>query len=105
MDLLDSLSNTLVEARCRVRRIDVSRAFAPSFGQREVIVILEELIEKQIAKRPQLVVVQRILRLNSTTYAQELIRFKTLRPHLGESETALIDLRLPQLAFIKPDNN
>lgn len=100
MTLLDFVSNHLVDARCRIRRIDVSRAFAP-FGQREVIVVLEELVEKQ--KQPALVVSQRILRINSDTYKQELSRFAALHSHLGE-ENVVIDLRIPQLAFIKNES-
>lgn len=101
MDLLDLASTTLVNARCRIRRIDVSRAFAPSFGQREVIIVLEELIEKQVSNRPALVVAQRILRLNSDTYPNELKRFKKLHAQLSASEAAVVDMRIPHLAFIK----
>lgn len=98
MTLLEFVNGNLVNSRCRIRKIDVSRAFAPSFGQREVIVVLEQLVEKQ--KQPALVVAQRVLRINRDNYKQELSRFKALQAHLGE-ESVVIDLRIPQLAFIK----
>ena len=91
-----------------VKRVDVSEALAPSLGKREIIVI----IENEIYQRPQdsPLLSSHFLRLTPKQYPQEIANYLKLREHLLESEkqeegfspskNKIIDLRLPQLAFI-----
>lgn len=92
-----------------VKRIDVSEALASSLGRREIVVI----IENELYQKPQgaPVVSCHFLRLTPKQYSQEIGNYLKLREHLLESETQeeglspikskIIDLRLPQFAFIE----
>jgi hypothetical protein len=71
-----------------VKRLDVSKAFLPSLGRREVVLILEE---QGFTKA---------LRLTPKNFAQELGNYLELRPKLPPI-AQIIDLRIPQLAFIQ----
>ena len=68
-----------------ITMIDVSQAFAPSLGQREIIVFYGP----------------HILRLSSKRMEQELSRLKKIESRLGKSPLVL-DLRMDHLAFIHP---
>ena len=72
----------------QVKRLDVSKAFEPSLGRREVVLILEE---QGFTKA---------LRLTPKNFAQELGNYLELRPKLP-AIAQVIDLRIPQLAFIE----
>ncbi len=72
----------------QVKRLDVSKAFLPSLGRREVVLILEE---QGFTKA---------LRLTPKNFAQELGNYLELRPKLP-AIAQIIDLRIPQLAFIQ----
>lgn len=98
-----------------LRRIDVSKAFAPSCGHRQIVVMLEE--RKTIESNGRSVLLQffRILRLSTEHYRQALANYFKLQPQLLEKSTisdssgedfvvmpsTIIDLRLPQLAYIQ----
>jgi len=94
-----------------VKRIDVSNAFAESYGMREIIVITED----QITLPEREFILPRILRLSTKNYARELGNYLTLRKELLEKEQKnlpvttekalklppkIIDFRIPKLAFI-----
>ncbi len=91
-----------------VKRIDVSEALAPSLGRREIIVIIENELYQKPQEAP--LVSSHFLRLTPKQYSQEISNYLKLREHLLESEkqeeglsptkSKIIDLRLPQLAFI-----
>ncbi len=91
-----------------VKRIDVSESLAPSLGKREIIVIIENEIYQKSQDAPLLS--SHFLRLTPKQYPQEIANYLKLREHLLESEkqeegfssskNKIIDLRLPQLAFI-----
>lgn len=98
-----------------IRRIDVSRAYASSCGQCQIVIFLEEQIEKELDGRSLLLIYPRILRLNSKSYRQGLANYKVLRQHLSKEKITLsqedsqavikmslmiIDLRLPHLAYM-----
>lgn len=114
LSLLQHLNKTYCSDKCYVTRIDVSKANALSCGQREIVAILEvkqvqELNSKFIENK-----ITYLLRLNSETYSQGLANFALLQQHLFQKELLeknpsadqnfnkkVIDLRLPQLAFIQ----
>lgn len=91
---------------CSIHRIDISKAFLSSCGQREIVVSLEERIEKI-----NLLSSRRILRLSTEQYPKELANYLLLRQRLNEQLMAtkdsvptfsnlIIDMRIPNLAFI-----
>ncbi len=76
----------------QVKRLDVSKAFLHSLGRREVILILDE---QGFTKA---------LRLTPKNFAQELGNYLELRRKLPPT-SQIIDLRIPQLAFIEERKN
>jgi cell division septal protein FtsQ len=87
-ELALTLLQLLNRLSLQVKRLDVSSAFSKSLGQREVILILDE---QGFTK---------ILRLTPKNFAQEMGNYLELRPKLP-SVPQIIDLRIPQLAFIE----
>lgn len=81
------LLHLLEKEKILFKRIDVSRACAPSCGQREVVIIAGHYI----------------LRLAAEDYSQQIANFLALKRHLGAHQDfrpAVIDLRIQDLAFI-----
>jgi hypothetical protein len=95
-----------------VRSIDVSDAFATSLGQRQIVLVLEEQIEKNLNGKVIFQTLPQIVRLNSEHYKQSLANYKILREEIGKQDdlvdtsvikklpTRIIDLRLPHLGYI-----
>lgn len=111
---LQSLISQLLLGSTQLRLIDVSQIDAPSLGQREIVVHLEEHFERR-QEGKSLGGIQSIwIRLNPTHYLEALGNYLELRPYLKqralknlvESELPLpdltIDMRLPQLAYVTP---
>lgn len=95
-----------------LKRLDVSKAFALSYGRRQIVVILEEKISKEKA----LILSTRILRLSTKNYSKELANYESLRDYLKKrafnqegikgvvhGTTFIIDLRAPQLAYVSEE--
>lgn len=115
--LLALLTDPAHRSAFPLKRIDVSNAFAESYGQREVVVTLEEEIVRQEADREVRFLFPYLLRLSTKNYAQELGNYLKLREKLLEKEEEMIrlphegktlvqapekviDFRIPQLAFL-----
>lgn len=89
-----------------VIKIDASKAFALSFGQREIIVVLEDHGSRQANDTGRGHTYA--LRLSTERYSQELANFILLRRSLLKAPPvpqppvswSVIDLRLPDLAYI-----
>ena len=88
VDLALTLLKMMLEKSLSVLRLDVTAAFAPSLGLREVVVVIEENGSPKF------------LRLSPKNFAQELGNYLELRKTLPP-EPQVIDLRIPQLAFIE----
>jgi len=95
--------------------VDVSRAQAASFGQRQIIVTVEEAVEKTVNKMPIMVMAKRTLRLFPSNWRGQISNYQELRKHLNEqaaktvsttekavveAQPITVDLRLTNLAFI-----
>ncbi len=113
--LLDLLSFNAKELGFFIKRIDVSNAFANSYGKREIVVIIEN--EVYYSPDDSYYIFSHVLRLSSKNYAQalgdyfslraEMIRQEENPPHVGYYDLKevglyeiVIDLRVPGLAFI-----
>ena len=98
-----------------VRRIDVSRAFSQNNGERQIVLILEDKMTRISDGEPRQCIYPRFLRLSDDSYQDQRANYIRLRAYIRKQESAaippgkggvhvakasIIDLRLPQLAFI-----
>ncbi|MBB64147.1 MAG: hypothetical protein CMO81_03710 [Waddliaceae bacterium] len=110
-DILDLCKRIFPSSR--IQRIDVAQAEAKSYGERQVIVMIDE---EFLVSEEKTLVMPRTLRLNVRSYYQELHDYLVLSQHLKELELKkaeasserfyiadelVIDLRIPQLAYIE----
>lgn len=112
--ILDFFTQQCCDEITRLERIDVSKAFALSYGQRQIILVLEDNCEKKINGLPVLCTYPRMLRLDSDDYEEQLRRYMVLRTYLHQKEAQafeqtkeavhakpmVIDLRITNLAFM-----
>lgn len=111
MDLAFSILDVLKEQGkdlFMIKRVDVSNAFAPSLGKREIVVVLEN----ELLGVDSRVCSTHFLRLSSKYFSKEIANYLTLRSHLLDADKQevlqgnksfqerVIDLRITQLAFI-----
>lgn len=114
--LRDLVADTLSGDATTIKLIDVSLADATSFGEREIVITLEERLEYLLDGRRVEYVQPVILRLDSSHYPQALANYVVLRAHLAKSlakavverqplvaqtlPMRIVDLRLPHLAYL-----
>ena len=99
----------------RIQRIDVSNAFASSLGTREVVLQTEEEVTVRKKNGEIVCYFPKLLRLAPKDYGQQLNNFFSLRRAMmddynrqlavvqtgGRFAPRIIDLRIPQLAFVE----
>jgi hypothetical protein len=117
LTLLALLNEPKIQELFVVKRIDVSKAFSESYGTREVILLIEDLITVYTNGEETQCIFPKILRLSTKNYASELGNYLKLREQIVEQQRAsikllpdergvvhrkqtIIDLRIPSLAFI-----
>jgi hypothetical protein len=117
-EVLQTLQDASWKEGLRVMRIDVSNAFSTNYGQREIVLFTEEEVVLTDTKREITCFFPKILRLSSKEYIQQLSNFLSLQKNMlddyrrqmakeccKESEIhfqqRIIDLRIPQLAFVQ----
>ncbi len=100
------------------RRIDVSRAFSPSYGKREIVVLLDERLEIPQKHGKALCIFPKILRLNPKDLEQQFANYLVLQQKIASDyqrqlskktyacqelvfHPKIIDFRVPQLAFVQ----
>lgn len=118
--LLDLLSSNAKKQGFFIKRIDVSNAFANSYGKREIVVIIEN--EIYYPPDDDYYLFSHVLRLSRKNYAQELGNYFSLRAEMIHQEMnspqvghyypkevgvyeIMIDLRVPGLAFVDEEAN
>lgn len=99
--------------------IDVNHAFAPSDGERQIVLVLEDRLLRVADGKTILCTYPRILRLREDNYREQLGNYLVLRSYLRERDRAsllpgvgtmrqakpvIIDLRLSELAFIASES-
>ncbi|WP_213106392.1 cell division protein FtsQ/DivIB [Candidatus Protochlamydia amoebophila] len=87
-----------------VKQIDVAEAYADSYGQRQIVVKLED--RKDFLSRH--ISAETLLRLNPEHYKQNIVNFFSLDKVLNvkskiNNGMTIIDLRIPHLAFYSQD--
>lgn len=103
----------LKQDQFNIKQLDVTQALADSYGQRQVVMMIEESSQEG-ANSPQPPI---FLRLSSDRTVQDLANFRTLmfaciekknegfgKVKVQGHQAMIIDLRIPHLAFIKPDS-
>ena len=101
----------------RIKRIDVSNAFALSLGQREIVLFTEEDLLFNRGEENVCCTFPKMLRLSPKEYMQQMNNFLTLRknmiedyrrqlasaalPQAGRFSPRTVDLRIPHLAFVE----
>lgn len=92
-DVMKGVSREIHEGSTRLVRVDVSKAFAKSLGQREVVVTLEERFSGSV----NIV----FLRLNSDEIKEGISRYRLLKKVLADRKREIIvDLRVDKMGFI-----
>lgn len=112
-EIWEFLIRSSLHELCTIQRIDVSHAYAPSYGQREVVIILEDVLIRFQKGKEVVHTFPKILRLSTKSYAQELMNYLSLRETLLAKEKQeildlkspqappkVLDFRVPNLAFI-----
>jgi hypothetical protein len=111
LDLLETFEGSPWREGLRIKRIDVSNAYCPTLGRREIVLFTEE----EILLKELNFVFPKILRLAPRDCAQQLQNFFALRKTMIEDyrkqlsqldqstrfAPRIIDLRVPQLAFVE----
>lgn len=117
LQILHFLDGVMRQTGIRVKRIDVSNAYADSLGQREIVLFTEEEILVEQNAQVTRCVFPKVLRLSTKEYVQQMNNFFILqknimedyRKQIGASQLPvngvfsprIIDLRIPRLAFIE----
>jgi len=115
-DVLLHVQNNFPYALFTLESIDVSNAFNPSWGERQIVIAIQEAVEIIAKNQAQLVISPRLLRLPTEGYEKQLANYTILREHLNKklisdanhtcslcwkSPQMIIDMRIDELAFIK----
>lgn len=115
LEILQFLETAPWKEGLRIKRIDVSSAFASSLGQREIVLFTEEELSLRQEAGEVVCIFPKILRLAPKDYNQQLSNFFSLRRTMiedyrrqlasvkegGRFAPRIIDLRIPQLAFVE----
>lgn len=115
LNILKFLESAPWEEGLQVLRIDVSSAFEPSLGRREVVLTTEEEISMRNEKGRIFCKFPKIIRLCPKDYDRQLVNFFKLQKTMmddyrrqitslqsgGSFSPRIVDLRIPQLAFVE----
>jgi hypothetical protein len=111
LEVYASLKNVFKSDVINIKQVDVSQAFADSYGKRQIVVLIEEILHFPLEGKNQALVKPYFLRLSTDQYAQNLANYYALRQYLFEQikdanvlKPDIIDLRIAHLAFIKKGN-
>lgn len=102
LEIFDYLTHGETAIQGQLVKIDTSRAYDPSYGQRQVIVEVEEIVREN----GKSIKSSRILRLGSDAYKAGITEYKQLHDAIAKKklfqsdQSLIIDLRIPALAFI-----
>ncbi len=115
LDLLQTFEGSSWKDGLSVKRIDVSNAFAPTLGRREIVLFTEEELTIEQNGRAVSFTFPKILRLATKDYAEQLQHFFSLRKAMaqdyekqlaqlqegGRFAPRIVDLRVKHLAFVE----
>lgn len=104
-NVLKAFQDQVKTGKTELKKIDVTQTFSESFGQKEIVVLVEEIFSEGQAE-------SYYLRMNPTNYQDHIGNYFVLRDHLinnnkekkldkKEKEPGVIDFRVDHLAFLK----
>jgi hypothetical protein len=108
-EILQFFQNTIYPPSFTLKKIDVSKAFGKS-ANREIVIELDE----QIKTDATFVTNHYFLRVMKRNYKESIGRFFTIKPaftagklkaQANTNTVRIVDLRVPQLAFVKIEGN
>jgi hypothetical protein len=114
LEILQTFEGSPWREGLRLKRIDVSNAFAPTLGRREIALFTEEELVLRSGDKQNTFVFPKILRLAPKDYSQQLAHFFSLRKTMiedyrrqligaeegGRFAPRIVDLRVQHLAFV-----
>lgn len=116
-EILQFLEGSPWKEGLRIKRIDVSNAFSPSLGTREIVIFTEEDLVLHQGDKSFCCIFPKMLRLSPKEYVQQMNNFFSLRksmledyrkqiasaspPPTGRFSSRIVDLRIPHLAFVE----
>src|SRR5690606_3496846 len=83
-EILQFLEGSSWKEGLRIKRIDVSNAFASSLGQREIVLFTEEEIAIRQGEKEIVCIFPKILRLAPKEYVQQMSNLFSLRRSMSE---------------------
>lgn len=115
LEILKYLERSPWEEGLRILTIDVSYAFEPSLGRREIVLTTEEEISMRNERGKIFCTFPKIIRLSPKDYTNQLENFFKLQRAMiedyrrqitslnsgGRFASRIVDLRIPQLAFVE----
>jgi hypothetical protein len=115
LEILQFLESAPWKEGLQIKRIDVSKAFCPSLGVREIVLLTEEEVSLRRGDHEVICQFPKILRIAPKDYGQQLRNFFALRRTMmdqykqqlsllkegGRFAPRIIDLRIAQLAFVE----
>jgi hypothetical protein len=113
-ELLTLIHYRLAEEHSKIKKLDLSRLDSTSYGNREIIVVLED--QDHIPEQGVLKINEKMIRLNSQDYSNLLTDYHSLFKELKnknrvisadiknkviKTKPLIVDLRVKDLAFVK----
>ena len=113
LEIIDLFSDLELKEKIKLKKVDVSMAFAPSLGKREIVLSTEEEIH---IPEKSAYIFPKILRLPTKDYLTQIQNFVSLHKTMVNDYTAqlqnteivdgrfqprIVDLRISQLAFVE----
>lgn len=105
VEALSILESNFHHKPIHLNQIDVSHAFEASYGHRELIVMIDEDSEKLVNGHYMMTTYPRVLRFSVDGLEQGVKEYLVLREKIQDKKASIIDLRIPQLAFIKDEKS
>jgi len=117
LEVLNYLQTFARQENIRIKRLDVSNAFASSFGQREIVLLTEEDLMLKEEEGSVCYTFPKMIRLSPKEYQQQMNNFLSLRKSMMEDyqkqlihaalppskkfASRVVDLRIAHLAFVE----
>ena len=95
LEIFNHLNASYLNETTHLKRLDVSKSDAPSYGQREVVLVLEDQVDREKEGKLEISRYTYMLRLSPKSYRQQLVDFKQLHSYMrekgeGEAKQAII---------------
>lgn len=111
IQMVKDLSQKEFSDSFQLLRLDVSKAYCESYGQKQVVVVVNDIIRSQEEGREVTFSFPRIIRLSPEHYREEMQRYLALASQIDETfatdstyergKGAIVEMRIPSLAFVR----